>query len=183
MRTVQVIVMSLACLLGSTLAIRAQEAASDEKPYRMAVTDADAVQLAEAVRAHVYKSAPVGDSMEVFDRKKGQKVTLKFDKIIVEGEGNVVIAKNGYMAISVAFTEIAADKAQPDQYVLWFVMRKEKKTEQVVSYGTTQTETSLEEHWSVKDVIIRSVNGETMYTWSEDKDGKLVPTLPPQPQP
>lgn len=171
-------VASTSIVLAFTVSAPAQEAVpSDDKPYSMTLSDSDAVLLAEAIKAHIYQSPPVGETINVFDRKKGQIVTLKYDKIITGDTNAVKTSQSGYIAVSVACTEVKEDQSTPDNYILWFVMKKEKKTETVVNYGMVETVSDLTEKWAVKDVIIRSVNGEQMYTWSLDESGKLVPSL------
>ena len=146
------------------------EAAGTE-PIR--ISDSEAVDIVQTIKGYV-ESATGEQFISTFDRKKGTKVSLRLDRIVTDDPTRIVFPAEGQVAIVGECTEVhpkhidkKTDKpTEGDKYEVWFLIHR----------GNMVT-------CRVLDVIIKSVNGNPMYRWTQDASGKLTATLVPDPAP
>ncbi len=106
---------------------------------------------------------------ELYDHKKSEMVTLRLDRIVLDDPERVFFPKPGQVVVCGECTQVELRRARwrkprerelDDKYEVWFVM---------VSGGINRTR--------VLDTYIRSVNGQTMFVWTEDSEGEWSATV------
>jgi hypothetical protein len=144
--------------IGTAAATFAQETPAE--PIK--ISDTEAVVIEQTIRGFVEVKK---DRVELFDRKKGKTVALRLDRIVTDDPECVKFPQEGLVAICGECTEVMTDGEKTmdgDKYVVWFVVQR----------GTLPLA-------SVKDVVIKSVNGNPMYTWTKSENGTWQATVVP----
>ncbi len=160
-----------ALMLLRTTNVFAQETTIDTaaNAASIQISDSEAVGLIQTIEAY-FQGVTGEKTIKTFDRKKGQEVNLRFERVVTDDPERVVFPAEGQVAVSVECTEVKVkdvdkeDKKAPDgdKYEVWFLMERG-------NYFTSR----------VLDVIVKSVNGKPMYKWTKGEDGKFTATLVP----
>lgn len=154
---------ALMLLLGSLPVFAQDEAASDAAPQYEKVSDSEAIIIIQSIKGYVQTRA---DQIEVFDRNKGEAVTLVLDKIVTDDPKRVVYTKADQIAVcgecSQIDPSIVIGKGETsdvqktgDKYEVWFLVKR----------GTIPQS-------RVEDVIVKSANGVALNAWNKGENGE-----------
>jgi hypothetical protein len=159
--SVLIALVAVGVVCGVMPGVKAQEPAASNTTAA-AVDDRTLVDIVEAVQAFIGEQPPGDDNMRVFDPVKGQVVTLKFKKVIASDAACFKKGTGGYAALCGDF------KAEDgDDYVLWFVVKQQTEREEAI-VGSQVMKLEASGQWTVRDVIIKSVNGQRRNDWIQD---------------
>lgn len=134
------------------------------------ITDSEATVIVQTINGFMQGALRRG-RLEILDRKKGEIVKLRLDRIVTDDPERVAFLDENRVAICGECTQMATEenaKGQKseqetgDKYEIWFVIQR----------GSLVTA-------SVLDTFVKSVNGKQMYKWTRDESGKLSATLIP----
>ena len=145
--------------------VTATATAAGEAPIR--ITDTEATVVEQAINGYVQGPLHRG-LLQLFDRKKGQLVSLRLDRIVTDDPACIAFPNEGQVAICGLCTEMVRsedgrkEEATANIYEVWFVVQR----------GGIATSRVL-------DTYIKSVNGNPMYKWTQDETGKWSATLVP----
>ena len=164
----------LVWMAGATGAFaQVEDAVAAVDPEFVKIMGTEAVGMQETIHGYM-QGAMRRDRLELFDRKKGKNVILQLDQIVMDDPSRVKFLQPNQVAICGKCTEIASvtdesgevrQKGVGDQYEVWFLLQR----------GGTFSSRVLETY-------IKSVNGNPMYEWIQDSNGKWSATLVPDPQ-
>ena len=132
----------------------------------------EAVNIQQTIDGYVQGAMHRG-RLELFDRKKGKNVILRLDRIALDDPARTVQVKADQLAICGECTEIASstdeqgeiqEKGTGDSYEVWFLLQR-RSTYPAFS--------------RVIHVYIKSVNGHSVNTWTQDESGHWAITRVP----
>jgi hypothetical protein len=139
--------------------------AAGEAPIK--ITDTEATTIVRTINGYMQGPTHRG-RLQILDRKKGQLVSLRLDRLITDDPERVVFPAEGQIAVCGACTEmIKGDQGETegDAYEVWFLVQR---GDMVSS--------------RVLDTFVKSVNGVQMYKWTKDPvTGNLSATLAVEP--
>jgi hypothetical protein len=165
----------LALLGGAACALAQTNAADPPPPGTIRIIGEEAVRIQQTIDGYV-QGAMNRNRLEVFDRNKGKNVILRLDRIVLDDPARAVFVKTNELAVCGECTEIASaesgkseiqEKGEGDKYEVWFLLQRRH------SYPSFS---------KVINLFIKSVNGNPMYTWTQDPGGNWSATLAPEPQ-
>lgn len=167
MKTSTGLIVALMCGTAGVFAQTGEEVGSSSDPDK--IMGAEAAGIVQTIQGYV-QGAMHGGYVELFDQKKGESVTLRLDRIVLEDPGLVVFPKPGRVAICGECTQVELDKSGSqirerelnDKYEVWFVLLR----------GGVN-------HAKVLDTFIKSVNGDPMFVWLQDAEGEWSATVVP----
>jgi len=163
----------------------------DLKPYeKQRLSSTELVEFVDAVKGYVYGKPPTPETMKVFDVQKNGVVILKYVGIHADQSCHENLG-NGFYAVCADMVEVSEDilkmkddeaavAEDADEYVLYFICRRKTEKEERVDDGYTYEATPLDQV-TVRDVVIKSVNGEDRVTVTLGEDGmwRAEPIEPP----
>jgi hypothetical protein len=165
----------LVWLCGAACAFAQTEGAvAVAKPEPIKITDTEAMGITKTINGYVQGAMHRGH-LELYDRKKGELVTLRMDRIVTDDPARVAFPQQDRVAICGECTQVELvkdeegviqEKELGDKYEVWFVLQRG---------GIVDSR--------VLDTFIKSVNGNPMYKWTQDSDGKWSATVVPDPVP
>ena len=138
------------------------------------ITDTEATGILQTINGYMQGPMHRG-RLEIFDRKKGELVSLRLDKIVTDDPARIVFPQEGQVAVCGECTLMAtvisekgekSEAESSDKYEVWFVVQR----------GGIATSRVL-------DTFVKSVNGNPMYKWTQDDTGKWAATLVPDAEP
>jgi hypothetical protein len=138
------------------------------------ITDTEATTIVQTIKGYMEGATHRGH-LEILDRRKGELVTLRLDRIVTDDPRRIIFPGEGLVAICGECSQITSvvnskgekeDQETGDQYEVWFVIQR----------GNIVTARVL-------DTYIKSANGVPMYTWTQGADGQWTATLTPAPAP
>lgn len=144
--------------------------AAGEAPIR--ISDSEATVIVQTINGFMQGALRRG-RLEILDRKKGELVKLRLDRIVTDDPERVAFIDDTHVAICGECTQMAmvedgkgqkTEQEAGDKYEVWFVVQRGS----LVSAR-------------VVDTYVKSVNGTPMYQWTRDEAGKLSATLVPDP--
>jgi len=147
------------------------DAFTADKNTHVRISDAEAVALVQTIKGYAEGAKGV-QYITTFDRKKGEEVKLRLDKIITTDPKRIVFPDDEKVAIVGECTQVDLNNinketklpAEGDKYEIWFLLHR----------GNIVNSRVLE-------VIVKSVNGNEMYEWTKDETGAWSATLVPDP--
>jgi hypothetical protein len=138
-------------------------------PEKIMGTEAE--DLVQTINGYVQGAMHRG-YLELTDRKKGEQVTLRLDRIVLDDPERMVFPMPGRVALCGECTQVELVKQRgratrerelEDQYDVWFVVQRRGDRSRA----------------KVIDIFIKSVNGNTMFFWTQDTEGQWTATLVP----
>lgn len=133
------------------------------------ISDMEAQRIVETINGYM-QSAMHRGRLNIFDRKKGQIVILRLDRIVTDDPARVIFPKEGEVVICGECTQVNTvvdekgkkTEQDGDKYEVWFLVQRG---------GTTTCR--------VLETFVKSVNGQPMYKWTQDAAGAWSATLVP----
>ncbi|NLG33789.1 MAG: hypothetical protein GX548_00395 [Lentisphaerae bacterium] len=136
------------------------------------ITDTEATTIVQTIKGYMEGATHRGH-LEILDRRKGELVTLRLDRVVTDDPHRIVFPSEGLVAICGECSRITTvvdskghkeDQETGEPYEVWFVIQR----------GNIVTARVL-------DTYIKSANGVPMYTWTRNADGQWTATMTPAP--
>jgi hypothetical protein len=168
MKTSTGLIVALMC--GAACAVAQTDEAVGSRADPEKIMGAEAAGIAQTIQGYVQGAKHRG-YFELFDHKKGEMVTLRLDRIVLEDPDLVVFPTPGRVAICGECSHVelereagreVSERELDDKYEVWFVLLR----------GGVN-------HAKVLDTFIKSVNGVPMFVWHQDAEGEWTATVAP----
>ncbi len=160
----------LVWMMGAAIVVAEADEAAEESSEPALIMGSEAGYITQTIDGWIQGAKNRGH-FELYDHKKSEMVTLRLDRIVLDDAERVFFPKPGQVAVCGECTQVELIKARGettrerelgDTYEVWFVLSRG---------GMRSTR--------VLDTFIRSVNGQTMFVWTEDSDGEWSATVVP----
>ncbi len=167
MKWMSLLMMVIVMVIGVGSAVAQMDTtAVAEESAPIQISDTEAGNIVKTINGYMQGALNRGN-LVIFDRKKGANVTLRMDRIVTDDPTRVIFPEDGKVIICGEFTQVEGPKVDPDSneadlYQIWFVIKRGNMV-------TTK----------VLDTIVKSVNGNPMYKWTQDAAGAWTSTLVP----
>jgi hypothetical protein len=170
MSTKQRMGLVLAVMCGTACAVAQPDEVVGSHADPEQIMGAEAVGIAQTIQGYVQGAKHRG-YFELHDLKKGEMVTLRLDRIVLDDPDLVMFPKPDRVAICGECTQVELDRDPgrevkerelDDTYEVWFVLLRG---------GVNQAK--------VLDTFIKSVNGDPMFAWHQDAAGEWSATVVP----